>query len=638
MATSLLSRFGRLAPRPSPVLSFVRPGPTNCRRRLLSSSLPRLLNNPVVASSPSSNQKPAGSDPQRPRAGGAVRTLTLLASGGLVAAGVSFTLSEPDEHLASSSPALVNDDAREPLDLPRIHLSEVRKHDGGSGQPWITYKDKVYDITDWIIGHPGGDVILRAAGGSVEPYWNIFTIHKSEHVYEILEQYLIGYVHSGDLIDGKIPQESVEDPFSSDPARHADLRTLTAKPRNAESPAYALTESFHTPNDLFYVRNHFWVPVIDKPDEHSLTIELADGETVTYTLAELKQKFRPLTIDATLQCSGNRRNHMTKEAGPTNGLQWTTGGISSATWTGVRLADVLADAGYPVASVRSGTIDPPDDARHVHFAALEAYGASIPMSVAIDPRGDVLLAYEMNGEPIPRDHGYPLRALVPGHVAARSVKWLNKIVLSDEESYSQWQRKDYKCFGPNVGKKPDWESAPSIQEMPVTSAITSAVLADAGATPDARQVAVSGWAYSGGGKAITRVDISLDGGATWAQADLLDDDRCNNTKQNHTGSGRTWAWKRWTYTGSVPLAPAASTEPSTSLSFPRGADAADAAADAPFRCSPDIVVKATDETYNTQPQAQSSIYNARGNLATAWHRVRACERCKPVDSHSQNSK
>ncbi|KAL2890507.1 oxidoreductase molybdopterin binding domain-containing protein [Ceratocystis lukuohia] len=636
MATSLLSRFGRLAPRTSP---FVRPCPNNYRRHL-SNSIPRLLVNSNDTLSPSSSSQKTSSSssslpPQKPLAGGAVRTLTLLASGGLVAAGVSFTLSEPDEHLSDNKDSEADNDTREPLSLPRIHLAEVRKHDGNSGEPWITYKDKIYDITDWIAGHPGGDVILQAAGGSVEPYWNIFTIHKSPHVYEILEQYLIGYVHSGDLVNGKIPEESVEDPFSSDPARHADLRTLTAKPRNAESPAYALSDSFQTPNDLFYVRNHFWVPVIEKPDEHSLTIELPDGESVTYSLAQLKDKFRSHTINATLQCSGNRRNHMTKEAGPTNGLQWTTGGISSATWTGVRLADVLADAGYPVASVRSGTIDPPEDAKHVHFSALEAYGASIPMSVAIDPRGDVLLAYEMNGEPIPRDHGYPLRALVPGHVAARSVKWLNKIVLSDEESFSQWQRKDYKSFGPNlVGKKLDWESAPSIQEMPVTSAITSAVLrddTDADAT-SSKKVSVKGWAYSGGGKAITRVDVSLDGGATWDQAELLDDDRCNNTKENHNGSGRSWAWKRWEYHGSVSLAPAASTEPSTSLSFSKDKNALDK----PFLCSPDIVVKATDENYNTQPQTQSSIYNARGNLATAWHRVRACERCtvKPsVDSN-----
>ena len=100
------------------------------------------------------------------------------------------------------------------------------------------------------------------------------------------------------------------------------------------------------------------------------------------------------------------------------------------------------------------------------------YGASIPIGKAMDPRADVILAYEMNGEPISCDHGYPIRAIVPGVVGARNVKWLGKIIISKEESPSQWQRGDYKGFSPSV----DWDTvdfskAPAIQEMPVISAI-----------------------------------------------------------------------------------------------------------------------------------------------------------------------
>ena len=132
----------------------------------------------------------------------------------------------------------------------------------------------------------------------------------------------------------------------------------------------------------------------------------------------------------------------------------------------------------------------------------------------------------------PADHGFPLRVIVPGNVAARSVKWLKKITVSDEESTTQWQRRDYKCFGPNVAK-PDWSKAPSIQEMPVTSAITRIERPEAGG-----KVNVEGYAYSGGGREIVRVDVSIDHGKTWAQAELMGDE----------GKGsKSWWWKRWRF-------------------------------------------------------------------------------------------
>lgn len=324
----------------------------------------------------------------------------------------------------------------------------------------------MYDITDWVGAHPGGEVILRAAGGSIEPYWDIFAIHKSQYVRDILEQYVVGKVHSDDLENGRPLQNAIEDPFVSDPERDRRLRQITVKPCNAETPGDELAESFLTPNETFYVRNHMWVPVIDETeaDNHGITIELPDGEVKSYSVGELKARFKQHSVTAVLQCSGNRRNDMTRYAKKTNGLQWTVGAISCAKWEGVRLRDVLADAGLSLAN-------PGEDARHVQFSGLEAYGASIPIESAIDPRGDVLLAFKMNDKPLPRDHGFPVRVVVPGHVAARAVKWVNKIVVSDEESTTTWQRKDYKCFGPNETKQ-DWDKYKSIQVMPITSAIT----------------------------------------------------------------------------------------------------------------------------------------------------------------------
>ncbi|KEY65675.1 hypothetical protein S7711_07510 [Stachybotrys chartarum IBT 7711] len=505
------------------------------------------------------------------------------------------------EEPVSSKPTVVND---RDSTLPSFRLEEIRQHNGTSEHPWVTRGDKVYDITDWVAAHPGGQVILRAAGGSLEPYWDIFAIHKQDYVYEILSQYHIGYVHPADLTDGKLAAEYIEDPFADEPERDASLKTLTDTPRNAETPGEALDGHFLTPNPLFYVRNHMWVPKVENGgDDHVLTIELPDGDTKQYTLRDIKNKFTSHTIAAALQCSGNRRKNMSEGSGrKANGLPWDVGAISNATWQGVLLSDVLADAGFDLPSAMAGT----NAAKHIHFSGLEAYSASIPIKKAIDPQGDVLLAYSMNGEPLPRDHGFPLRAVVPGHVAARSVKWLNHITLSDEESHSQWQRKDYKCFGPNQTSV-DWDSAPAIQELPVQSAITSVKVGDWNKDAAERKVSLGGYAYSGGGRAIIRVDVSLDDGKTWDQAVLLPDCISKDGTPSPCLGHAAWTWQRWRYEGAIP---------STAFSQSQK------------RCT-NLVVKATDESYNTQPESHAATWNLRGNLATAWHRVKVCADCAP---------
>lgn len=466
-----------------------------------------------------------------------------------------------------------------------IRLADVKAHDATAEQKWIVKGSKVYDITDWIPNHPGGEVILRAAGTVVDPYWDIFTIHKKQDVYDILEQYCIGHIDPRDLVDGKVPADDIEDPFQSDPERDPRLHIRSSRPMNSETDSHDLA-TFITPNETFYVRNHLWVPQVD-PKAFTLDIELPDGEEVQYTLDDLKKKFDPVTVTATLQCSGNRRSHMNEQARPTNGLPWDVGAVSNAEWTGVRLRDVLADAGLAVDGYDE------EEAKHVQFQGMEAYGASIPIEKAVSRSGDVLLVYEMNGEDIPRDHGYPLRVVVPGHVAARSVKWLRKIAVTDEESSSQWQQRDYKCFGPNQDANDiDWSMAPAIQEMPVQSAIISVQDASpqkqtttnttTDATPAEDMIQVEGYAYSGGGRRIIRVDISSDNGQSWSQAELLDDDA-----KGH----KAWAWKRWRFT--VPKKSAGS----------------------------QFVVKAVDEGYNTQPEGYEAQYNFRGNLTNSWHRV-----------------
>lgn len=467
-----------------------------------------------------------------------------------------------------------------------IRLSDVKAHGAEAEQKWIVQGCKVYDITDWIPNHPGGEVILRAAGGVVDPYWDIFTIHRKQDVYDILEQYCIGHVDPRDLVNGRVPADGIEDPFKHDPERDPRLHVRSSKPMNSETDSNDLA-TFITPNETFFVRNHLWVPEVD-PRAFTLDIELPDGEEVSYTLEDLKKKFDPVTVTATLQCSGNRRSHMNQQARPTNGLPWDVGAVSNAEWTGVRLRDVLADAGLAVDGYNE------EEVKHIQFQGMEAYGASIPIEKAVSRSGDVLLVYGMNGEEIPRDHGYPLRVVVPGHVAARSVKWLRKIVVTDEESPSQWQQRDYKCFGPNQGSNDvDWSTAPAIQETPVQSAIVS--VRDVGSQKHSTadhatdkvstkedMIQVEGYAYSGGGRRIIRVDVSTDNGQSWSQAELLNDD-----VKGH----KAWAWRKWRFT--VPKQKAGS----------------------------QFVVKAVDEGYNSQPESYAAQYNFRGNLTNAWHRV-----------------
>lgn len=463
----------------------------------------------------------------------------------------------------------------------KICLAEVKQHGHDAEKKWVIKGTRVFDITDWIPGHPGGDVILRAVGGTIDKYWDIFSIHKNQDVYDILEAYYIGDLDPQDLVDGKVPSDDIDDPFVTDPARDPALMTRTEKPCNAETPLDSLA-TYITPTPTFYVRNHLWVPT-DAKDK--VTIELYDGTEVEYSLAELKEKFEPVTITATLECSGNRRKHMSDEARAAAGLQWDVGAISNAEWTGVRLRDVLQDVGFPVDKWTN------EEVKHVQFMGAEAYGASIPLEKAVSPAGDVLLVYEMGGKPLPPDHGFPLRVLVPGHVAARSVKWLNKIILSEDESSSQWQQRDYKCFGPNQGgAEVDWSTAPAIQEIPIQSAITSVRNLDDGRDRKTLQVygleedavEVQGYAFSGGGRAVVRVDVSCDDGRTWHQAELGED----------VGKGsKSWAWRRWKWV--VPRRLVGRV----------------------------LVVKAVDDGYNTQPDSYEAHWNFRGNLTSGWHRV-----------------
>jgi sulfite oxidase len=138
-----------------------------------------------------------------------------------------------------------------------------------------------------------------------------------------------------------------------------------------------------------------------------------------------------MQVAATLQCGGNRRGGMNSVA-KTSGTAWGCGAISTAQWTGVSVRDVLTAAG----------LKDPDAAgvAHVSFHAADDMCASVPVEKVFNPYGDVLLAWDMNGAPIPADHGAPLRAVVPGHVGVRNVKWVTRLEAGAQEAEGMWQR------------------------------------------------------------------------------------------------------------------------------------------------------------------------------------------------------
>ncbi|XP_068171400.1 sulfite oxidase, mitochondrial [Antennarius striatus] len=472
-------------------------------------------------------------------------------------------------------------------DLPIFSQEEVSSHRCLEDGVWVTYKGGVYDITEFVSIHPGGDKILLAAGGDLEPFWALYAVHKQEHVLEMLSEYKVGELSAQDQKKQQSVQSS--DPYSSDPTRHPVLRVNSLKPFNAEPPPELLADNYITPSAIFFKRNHLPVPQVD-PASYQLHVEGLTGGVLTLSLEELKTKFPKHTITATLQCAGNRRSEMNKIK-QVKGLNWGIAAISNATWGGARLRDVLLAAGYGP--------DVAQWARHVQFEGLDkdvtgtTYGASIPLNKAISEEGDVLLAYEMNGKDLPADHGYPVRVVVPGTVGARNVKWLGKIRVSGEESSSHWQQNDYKGFSPATDwDTVDFKSAPAIQELPIQSAITTP--ADGTAVcRSSEEVTVKGYAWSGGGREVVRVDVSLDGGKTWQVATLKSSED-TDTPEPSPLPGRAWAWKLWEVTAPLP----------------------------PDSQELEIVCKAVDNSYNMQPDTVGPIWNLRGVLSNAWHRVK----------------
>lgn len=445
----------------------------------------------------------------------------------------------------------------------------------------MTYGIGVYDITKFIPEHPGAKKnIMLGAGSAIDPFWHTYQFHKETKILDLLEKYRIGNLKAEDHQSTK----DQGDPYANEPKRSLLISPRSATPFNGEPPLSLLVENFITPVEYFYKRNHLPVPDIDVK-EYELEVEVeSKGTKKSFSLNDLKTKFEKTGVVAVVMCGGNRRSEMNaiKEV---RGLGWGAAAVGNAVWTGVRLCDFLAEMGVET-----------DEHSHVILEGYDTdptstpYAASIPLSKAMDPRGDVILAYEMNGEPLTRDHGFPLRCIVPGVVGARNVKWLGKITISDKESDSHWQQNDYKAFSPSTDwDTVDFKTAPAIQNMPVTSAICTPNPLEKQVKIIDGTIEVKGYAYSGGGNRIIRVDVTADQGKTWMTANLQ-----QLSDGDNVGPGRHYAWTLW----------------SVNVPIPKNQKVIE------------VWSKAVDSNYNCQPETFRNTWNLRGVVANAYNRVR----------------
>ncbi len=351
-----------------------------------------------------------------------------------------------------------------------------------------------------------------------------------------------------------------------------DRRGFDPEGLNTGAAPRADRTSFLTPSGRFFTRSHAPVPAV-APDAFRLAVDGLVDRPLSLSLSDLLGRFPQRTLEATLVCAGLRRAEFAA-IGPLNGeLPWGLEPAGNGRWSGPALADVLAAAGIEAA------------ARHVEFTGLDEvergglrfpFGGSVDLDKALT--GDVLLATDLNGAPLPPAHGFPLRAVVPGWIGARSVKWLGRITVRDTPSDNYFFTKAYRILrdaDADPERPLDVSTGTAMSEVPLNALIVDPA---PGARIAAGPATVRGWAIGTGGSPITGVDVSLDGGNGWIRA-------------RTAGENPAWSWTFWEAT--VDLKP--------------GRHA--------------LVVRAFDAAGSRQPARLEDTANVKGYGNNAWHRV-----------------
>ncbi|KAL6962093.1 Nitrate reductase [NADH] 1 [Sarracenia purpurea var. burkii] len=381
--------------------------------------------------------------------------------------------------------------------------------------------------------------------------------------------------------------------------RNPSMIRLTGKhPFNSEPPLTRLMHhGFITPVPLHYVRNHGPVP---KATWEDWTVEVTGlvKRPTQFKMDELVSEFPSREFPVTLVCAGNRRKEQ-NAVQQTIGFNWGPAGVSTSVWRGVPLRCVLKRCG--ILSRRNGALNVCfEGAEDLPGGGGSKYGTSIRKEFAMDPSRDIILAYMQNGERLSPDHGFPIRMIIPGFIGGRMVKWLKRIIVTTEESDNYYHYKDNRVLPSHVDAElanaEAWWYKPEyiINEVNINSAITTpshAEILTINSWTTQKPYTLRGYAYSGGGKKVTRVEVTMDGGETWHVCELDHPEKPNKY-------GKYWCWCFWSLEVEV-------------LDLVRAKE---------------IAVRAWDETLNTQPD--KLIWNLMGMMNNCWFRVKTSV-CKP---------
>ncbi|KAI5058878.1 hypothetical protein GOP47_0027048 [Adiantum capillus-veneris] len=381
--------------------------------------------------------------------------------------------------------------------------------------------------------------------------------------------------------------------------RHPELVRLTGRhPFNCEAPLPRLmAHGFITPTSLHYVRNHGYVP---KASLDEWTIELSGlvKRPQVFNMYQIMNEFKPRQIPVTLVCAGNRRKeeNMVQQ---TIGFNWGAAGVSTSMWKGIRLCDVLKRCG--IFSRKKGAL-------YVCFEGQEtlpggggsSYGTSISVEVAMNEASDLLIAYMQNGKLLEPDHGFPVRMIIPGHIGGRMVKWLRRIIVTSKESDNHYHYKDNRVLPSHVdaetANSEGWWYKPEyiINELNINSAISSPAHEEViPINVNTLQVpyTLKGYAYSGGGRKVIRVEVTIDDGQSWRLCRVFH-------PETPTKYGKYWCWCFWELNVEV----------------------------MELIQAKELAVRAWDSSMNTQPQKLT--WNVMGMMNNCWFRVKV-NPCKP---------
>ena len=380
------------------------------------------------------------------------------------------------------------------------------------------------------------------------------------------------------------------------------IRLTGVHPFNVEAPLSALfDEGFLTSPELFYVRNHGAVP--DVKDEEipdwTFSVEGLVEHPVILTLKQLIEEYEQVTCPITLVCAGNRRKEQ-NQVRKSKGFSWGAAGVSTALFTGVIMADVLKKAKLT---------------RKAKYVCMEGadklpngyYGTSVKLNWVMDPNRGFMLAHKMNGDMLRPDHGRPLRVVIPGQIGGRSVKWLKKLIVTDAPSDNWYHIYDNRVLPTMVSPEESanntkwWtDERYAIYDLSTNSAICYPAheqqLAIKGGPEKYR---AKGYAYGGGGRRVTRVEISLNKGSTWRLANIeYPEDKYRDVEKELYGGRLDMSWRETSFCWCFW---------SIDLSIDE------------LSSAQDMFVRAMDESMNVQPR--DMYWSVLGMMNNPWFRV-----------------